>query len=103
MKNNFLHAILNRLPFFKRRKGNGAVQGTTDPMLEDFMQMLDATEEGELACDEVFALLDEYAELILKGEDAARAYPLIKKHLDMCKDCREEYEALMRILGAHAP
>ena len=64
------------------------------------LQMVESTEEVELSCDEVFALLDQYAELQARGADAASLLPLVTKHLERCGDCREEYEALLRILGA---
>jgi hypothetical protein len=66
------------------------------------LQMLQQTEAIELSCDEVFAKLDEYTEMALKGEEVAHLMPLVKQHLDMCPDCREEYEALVQILTAPA-
>ena len=65
------------------------------------LQMLQQTQDIELPCDEVFALLDEYAEMAQKGENVAHLMPLAKQHLEMCPDCREEYEALERILMAN--
>jgi len=56
------------------------------------------TEEHELACDEVFFLLDQFAEMIKSGEDASHLIPLVQKHLSMCPDCREEYETLMQMM-----
>lgn len=53
-----------------------------------------------MPCDEVFAFLDESAERARKGENVAHLMPLVKQHLDMCPDCQEEYEALVRILAA---
>lgn len=71
-------------------------------MLEKLMQSLQLTHEVELSCDEVFELIDQYAEMELRGEDAARLLPLVKEHLDKCKDCHEEYEALARAIEATA-
>jgi predicted anti-sigma-YlaC factor YlaD len=48
----------------------------------------------------VHRLLDQFAEAVLRGEDVARLMPLVQRHLDMCPDCREEFEALLRILKA---
>jgi hypothetical protein len=62
------------------------------------MHRLVATDEQEISCDEVFALVDEYAEASQRGEDVASLKPLIRHHLDMCHDCDEEYQALLRIL-----
>ncbi len=62
------------------------------------LQMLQMTQEIELTCDEVQALLAEYTEMAMRGEDTGAVLPLVHRHLDMCPDCREEYEALLRIL-----
>jgi hypothetical protein len=43
-------------------------------------------------------LLDQYAEAVERGEDTAQLMPLVKHHLDLCRDCHEEYEALLNIL-----
>jgi len=69
-------------------------------MVANLMVMLKNTQEGELSCDEVYELLDEYAEFIVNIEDADQFMPLIKHHLDMCKDCNEEYESLISFLNA---
>lgn len=61
--------------------------------------MLAATRDVELTCDEVFALLDQFAEMSARGEDVASAMPLVHAHLSQCGDCREEYEALLNVLG----
>ena len=66
------------------------------------LRMLENTQDVELSCDEVFDLLDVYAERALRGEDVSKSLPLVKHHLAMCPDCREEYEALLRILRQQA-
>ncbi|MCJ7695773.1 MAG: zf-HC2 domain-containing protein [Anaerolineaceae bacterium] len=67
-------------------------------MLTKLMQMVDQTQEEEDSCDDVLQLLDEYAEMVSHGEDAEKMMPLIKHHLDMCPDCREEAEALLSVI-----
>ncbi len=62
--------------------------------------MVEDTDEVELSCDEILEMLDQYVELEARGEDAASLLPLVKKHLDKCKDCHEEYEALVRVIEA---
>jgi len=62
--------------------------------------MVADTDEVEISCDDVFELLDSYVELEARGEDVARLLPLVKKHLERCMDCREEFEALRRIIQA---
>lgn len=67
-------------------------------MLTKLMHMVEQTQEEEYSCNDVLQLLDEYAEMVSYGEDAADMMPLIKHHLDMCPDCREEAEALLSVI-----
>ena len=62
------------------------------------LQALTMTKEHEISCDEVFAVLDEFAEAVVRGENVLIFMPLVRQHLDMCPDCREEYETLLRML-----
>jgi hypothetical protein len=68
--------------------------------LKGMINMVDATAEIELACEEAYRLLDEYADMMLRGEDPEVLLPQVKHHLEMCMDCREEYEALLAALRA---
>ncbi len=59
------------------------------------------TADGEaLGCEECFELLDRCADLIEAGQDIAEVYPEVKKHLDDCECCKEEFEALLTALDA---
>jgi len=62
------------------------------------LAMMAMTHDKELTCDEVHALIDQFAEMKQRGEDPSQHFPLIQRHLDMCPDCREEYEALLAAL-----
>jgi len=64
------------------------------------MRQLEATQTDELACDEVLRLMDECAEAAVQGQDVAALLPLFQRHVEMCADCREEYEGLLRLLRA---
>ncbi|KAF0111791.1 MAG: hypothetical protein FD147_593 [Chloroflexi bacterium] len=64
------------------------------------LHMIQNTQNVELTCDDVHGLLDQYTEMAIRGEDVVGLLPLVLYHLDMCPDCREEYEALSRILHA---
>jgi predicted anti-sigma-YlaC factor YlaD len=66
--------------------------------LKKMIEMVMKTKEIELSCDDVHDILDQYAELTLAGEDVSELLPLVHHHLEMCPDCREEFEALTRIL-----
>jgi hypothetical protein len=69
-------------------------------MITKLMRMISMTEEEEYSCDDVYDLIDQYAEIIARGEDADHMMPLIKHHLDMCVDCREEYESLLSVISS---
>lgn len=69
-----------------------------DPMMEILLKSLTMTKEHEISCDEVFAVLDQFVEAVKRGENPLIFMPLIRQHLDMCPDCREEYETLLRML-----
>jgi predicted anti-sigma-YlaC factor YlaD len=69
-----------------------------DAEMVKMLQALAKTEEQEISCDDVFAVLDEFAEAVRRGENVLLFMPLVRQHLDMCPDCREEYEALLRML-----
>lgn len=83
--------------FASLRSGNGMFSRES---LRKMSAMLAHTQVVEYSCDEVLALLDQFAEMVVRGEDAARLMPLVQHHLEMCGDCREEFEALLRILQA---
>ncbi len=59
---------------------------------------LAATQEVEYGCAEVYQVLDQYAEAKARGAVVADWMHLVRQHLDMCPDCREEYLALLRCL-----
>ncbi len=63
-------------------------------------RQIEATHNVEYSCDDVYQLLDQFAEAVLRGADVAQLMPLVQRHLEMCPDCREEFEALLRILRA---
>ena len=68
--------------------------------LPAMMRQIEMTHTVEYSCEEVHRLLDQFSEAVAREEDAAALMPLIQRHLDMCPYCRDEYEALLRILKA---
>jgi hypothetical protein len=68
--------------------------------LKGMINMVDATADIEIACEEAYRLLDEYADMLLRGEDPGVLLPQVKHHLEMCMDCREELEMLLSALRA---
>lgn len=67
-------------------------------MVENLLKILAVTDEQEISCDDVHRVLAEFVELQQRGEDVAHLMPLVQKHLEICPDCREEHEALLRAL-----
>jgi hypothetical protein len=67
---------------------------------QKLIQMVEKTQEIELPCDDVYQILDQYTETVYRGEDAEELMPLVEHHIEICPDCREEFEALLRVLQA---
>jgi len=63
-----------------------------------FLRMLSLTQERELTCSEAQALLDVYVDLELAGENPQQMMPDVSQHLRICPECREEHDALLKIL-----
>lgn len=66
--------------------------------LRHLLNQVKKTREDELGCDEVYRLMDVFAEAAIRGENPEELMPLIQLHLELCPDCWEEYQALLRIL-----
>jgi predicted anti-sigma-YlaC factor YlaD len=69
-------------------------------MLKKLVHGIMTTRPDEIDCDECFEQLDRFTEEVLAGKDAAEAMPLVQDHLDHCKCCRQEFEALLDALRA---
>jgi hypothetical protein len=69
-----------------------------DQVVKQLMRMIELTNEEEYSCEEAFAVLDEYIDLALHHQEASRLMPLVKRHLELCVDCQDEFEVLLRAL-----
>lgn len=67
-------------------------------VVERFLSILEEVRLDDMPCDQVYARLDEYVEKEMHGEDASVLMPLLKEHLDLCPDCCEEYETLLKVV-----
>ena len=56
------------------------------------------TREVEIGCDECLEQLERFVEMKLSGLNAAQAMPLVREHVKICGECREEFEALLAAL-----
>jgi hypothetical protein len=67
--------------------------------LTDLIQ-LTSTARGEdlLGCDGCFELMDQLAQAELEGREVPQALELVQIHLEQCKCCRDEYDALLTAL-----
>ena len=64
------------------------------------VRVVAGTREIEIGCDECFEQLDRFVEMELSGLNTAQAMPLVQDHLEICGECREEFEALLLALRA---
>ncbi|MDY7075711.1 MAG: hypothetical protein SXV54_02185 [Chloroflexota bacterium] len=72
---------------------------TLEPaMLKQMVHAVLSTRPDEIGCGECFEQLDRFVEMTLAGKDAAEAMPLVQDHLERCRDCYEEFEALLTVL-----
>jgi hypothetical protein len=67
-------------------------------VIERFLRILEDVRLDDMPCSQVYARLDEYVEKEMHGEEAALVMPLLKEHLDLCPDCCEEYETLLKVV-----
>jgi hypothetical protein len=64
------------------------------------VKMLGLTTDRELNCGECLQHVGEFAEGQLAGRPMAEVMASVEQHLALCPECREEFEALMKILKA---
>ena len=76
----------------------GLQKELTNETVLGFLRVLEGVRAEELSCDEIYKKLDEYVEREANKKDAAQLMPLIRRHLDTCPDCCEEYEALLDVV-----
>jgi hypothetical protein len=68
--------------------------------LKSLLEHISKTQDVELPCDDVYGLIDEFADATARGEDMSKLMPLVQHHLEICRDCLEEYDALVRMINA---
>jgi hypothetical protein len=76
--------------FFDRFKKRFTKWYQPDAEMAKMLQSLAVAEENEISCADVFAVLDEFVEAVRWGENVLLLMPLVRQHLDICPDCREE-------------
>ena len=53
----------------------------------------------ELTCEECFAELDRYVELVIAGGPADERIPGMRAHLQGCPACAEDFHSLRDLVG----
>jgi hypothetical protein len=94
----FFKVLLRRLKSDQAQPDGRPPSSQSQEVLKAIFRKIGHTQEVELTCGEVFDLLNQYAEMAANGEDVTKLMPLVKQHLEMCADCREEFEALLKVL-----
>lgn len=68
--------------------------------LKKIIGSISMTRDVELDCGECRNEVDQYVDMLRDGHDPASVKPLVKSHMDMCGNCKEELEALLVALDA---
>jgi len=66
--------------------------------MDERIRRLVGGEARDPGCEACFELLDQYADALLRGEDAAARFPGVVAHIENCDACREDTEGLLAAL-----
>lgn len=72
--------------------------------IDGLLRLVGLTEDAEINCEQCLALVAEFAEQQLAGKSVHEGLNSVEQHLEVCSECREEYEALRKTLydlGSH--
>ena len=73
-------------------------QRLTREQVGSIVKMLGLTTDREFNCSECLQHVSEFAECQLANQSVGEVIAKVEQHLALCPECREEYEALMKIL-----
>ena len=71
----------------------------TPEQIRGLVQLIGITRDEELSCNECLDRIAEFAECQLTGQPIPAALATVEHHLNLCAECREEYEALRQALS----
>ena len=66
--------------------------------IAELLRLIGLTRDEEIDCERCLALVAEFAERELAGRSIPAGLEAVAHHLSVCAECREEYEALLRVL-----
>jgi len=75
-------------------------QRLTSEQVGSIVKMLGLTTDREFNCSECLQHVSEFAEYQLANKPVGEVIAKVEQHLALCPECREEYEALIKILKA---
>jgi hypothetical protein len=90
----------------KRLKDIKCGSGTAAMSKTEWKKLLEsalATEEYEIGCEECYDVLDLYVDLLMEHADPTEVMPTVKQHLNQCKCCARELEAILIMLDEAVP
>ena len=67
-------------------------------MNEDLKNRLLGRGQRDEGCEAGFAIVEQYVEAVLRGDDGERLFPGIVAHMAGCAACREDIEGLIAAL-----
>lgn len=62
------------------------------------MRLVGLTKDREINCEQCLALVAEFAEQELTGKSISEGLKAVEHHLEICAECREEYQTLQKAL-----
>lgn len=71
--------------------------------LKKITEMIFNTDDSECSCDETFALMGQYSEILIEGGDPSKLLPHVKKHLHNCPCCEGELHLLLDMIAEDTP
>lgn len=77
-----------------------AEPSTDAPRVLKLLHEILSLHEAEVDCETCNEQIDCLAELVAVGHDPNKLLPAVQEHLDCCRECKEEFQALLCILKA---
>lgn len=71
----------------------------TPDEIQNLLDVVRATQDVEIDSDHCLLQIAEFAETSLLGKPAPEALKAVEQHLSICRECREEFEALCRAIN----
>lgn len=71
----------------------------SNKQIQSLLRMLSLTQDVEVNCDSCLNKMAEFAENSLTGKSVPEGLESIDDHLEICGECRDEFEALKAALS----